>query len=112
MTRMLLRAALRSPLVVARRLFARWNGRAFKAKSLARITSCGGRITVSYPLDGNTLPVLLGLNGDQMFDPDARIHIWLPALSEAQWSELKPFVQSLATLASFQIAGRRVSGAG
>ena len=53
-----------------------------------------------------------GLNDGQMFDPDARIHVWLPALSDAQWSELKGCLQSLATLASLQIAGRHVTGAG
>ena len=112
MTRAGLCAALRSPLVFARRLFARLNRRALNAKALARITSCGGRITVSYPADGRTLPVILGLNGGQMFDPEARIHIRLPALSHAQWSELKPYLQSLATLASLQMAGRHVAGVG
>lgn len=111
MTRVGLCAALRSPLVFAQRLFARWNRQALNAKALACITSCGGRITVSYRADGRTLPVLLGLNGGQMYDPDARIHIWLPALSDAQWSELKPYLQSLATLASLQIGGRHVTGA-
>ena len=99
-------AALRSPLVFARRLFARLNRRALSAKALARVTSCGGRIAVSYPADGRILPIILGLNGGQMFDPDARIHIWLPALSDAQWSELKPYLQSLATLTSLRIGGR------
>lgn len=111
MTRAGLCAALRSPLVFAGRLFARLNRQALSAKALARVTSCGGRIAVSYPADGRNLPVVLGLNGGQMFDPDARIHIWLPALSDAQWSELKPCLQSLATLGSLQIAGRHVTGA-
>ncbi|MBL9084223.1 MAG: hypothetical protein JNK76_20655 [Planctomycetales bacterium] len=111
MTRVGLCAALRSPLVFAQRLFARWNRQALNAKALACITSCGGRIAISYPADRRTLPVLLGLNGGQMFDPDARIHIWLPALSVAQWSELKPCLQSLATLVSLQIAGRNIAGA-
>jgi hypothetical protein len=109
MTRVGLCAALRSPLVFAQRLFARWNRQALNAKALACITSCGGRIAVSYPADGRTLPVVLGLNGGQMFDPDARIHIWLPALSDAQWSELKPGLQPLWTLGSLQIAGRHVA---
>ena len=114
MTRVGLCAALRSPLVFAQRLFAPWNRQALNAKALACITSCGGRIAVSYRTDGRTLPVLLGLNGGQVIDPDARVHIWLPALSDAQWSELKPWLQclqSLATLASLQIAGRHVTGA-
>ncbi len=110
MTRVGVCAALRSPLVFAGRLFARLNRRALNAKALARVTSCGGRIAVSYPSDGRTLPVVFGLNGGQMFDPNARIHIWLPALSDAQWSELKPCLQSLATLTSLQIGGRHVAG--
>jgi hypothetical protein len=105
-------AALRTPLVFAQRAFARLNRRALNAKAPARITSCGGRITVSYPADGRTPPVILGLCGGQMFDPEARIHIRLPALSYAQWSELKPYLQSLATLASLQMAGRHVAGVG
>jgi hypothetical protein len=100
MTRAGLSSALQSPLVFAWGLFARWNQQALNAKALVRITSCGGRIAVSYPADELTLPVLLGLNGGQMFDPDARIHVWLPALSDAQWNELKPYLQSLETLAS------------
>lgn len=111
MTRVGVCAALRLLLVWARRLFARLNRRALSAKALARVTSCGGRIAVSYPSDGRTLPVVFGLNGGQMFDPDARIHIWLPALSDAQWSELKPYLRSLATLGSLQIAGRHVADA-
>ena len=55
---------------------------------------------------GRILPVMLGLNGAQMFDPGARIHIWLPALSDAQWSELNPCLHSLATLTSLRIGGR------
>lgn len=61
MTRVGVCAALRSPLVFARRLFARLNRRALSAKALARVTSCGGRIAVSYPADGRTLPVVFGL---------------------------------------------------
>jgi hypothetical protein len=57
------------------------NRRAVNAKALARVTSCGGRIAVSYPADGRILPVIVGLNGGQMFDPGARIHIQLLALS-------------------------------
>lgn len=110
MSRAGLCAALPSPLVFARRLFVRLNRRALSAKALARVTSCGGRIAVSYPADGRILPVILGLNGGQMFDPGARIHIQLPALSYAQWSELKPYLQSLATLTSLQIGGRHVAG--
>ncbi len=110
MTRVGLCAALRSPLGFAQRLFARWNHRALNTKALVRITSCGGRIAVSYPADGRTLPVVLGLNGGQMFDSDARIHIWIPALADAKWSELKPCLQSLATLESLQIARRHVAG--
>ncbi|MCA9081190.1 MAG: hypothetical protein KDA58_11575 [Planctomycetaceae bacterium] len=106
MTRAELRAELRTPFVFAWRLFARLNRRALNAKAPARIASCGGRITVSYPADGRALPVILGLNDGQMFDPEARIHIQLPALSYAEWSELKPYLQSLATLASLQMAGR------
>ena len=105
MTRVGLCAALRSPLVLAQRLIALWNRQALNAKALACITSCGGRIAVSYAADGRTLPVVFGLNGGQMIDPDARVHIWLPALSDAQWSELKPCLQSLATLAPLTIAG-------
>jgi hypothetical protein len=45
-----------------------------------------------------------------MFDPDSRIHVWLPALSDAQWSEIKPRLQLVATLASQEIAGMRVTG--
>lgn len=112
MTRVGLCAALQSLLVFARGLFARLNRRTSNAKALARITSCGGRIAVSYPADGRMLPVILGLNGGQMFDPDARIHIWLPVVSYAQWTELKPYVQSLATLASLQMTGRYVAGVG
>lgn len=111
MTRVGLCGALQSPLLFARGLFARLNQRALCAKALACITSCGGRIAVSYPADGHTLPVVLGLNGGQMFDPDARIHVWLPALSDAQWNEIRPCLQSVATLASLQIAGMRASGA-
>ena len=111
MSRAGLCATLRSPLVFARRLFARLNRRALNAKALARVTSCGGRIAVSYPADGRILPVILGLNGGQMFDPDAKVHIWLPALSDAQWSELKPCLRSLTTLASLQIEGRHATGA-
>jgi hypothetical protein len=77
------RAALRSLLVFSQGLFARLNRRALNAKALVWITSCGGRIAVSYPDDGRTLPVMLGLNGGQLFDQDVRIHIWLPALSDA-----------------------------
>lgn len=110
MSRAGLCAALRSPLVFARRLFARLNRRALSVKALARVTACGGRIAVSYPADGRILPVILGLNGGQMFDPGARIHIRLPAVSYAQWSELKPYLQSLATLTSLQIGGRQVAG--
>ena len=110
MSRAGLCAAFRSPLVFARRLFARLNRRALNAKALARVTSCGGRIAVSYPADGRILPVILGLNGGQMFDQGAKIHIRLPALSYAQWSELKPYLQSLATLTSLQIGGRHVAG--
>lgn len=112
MTRVELCAALRSPLVFAEELFARLKRQALIAKALACITLCGGRIAVSYPADGRPLPVVLGLNDGQMFDPDARIHVWLPALSDAQWSELKVCLQSLATLASLQIAGRHVTVAG
>jgi len=112
MTRAGLCAALRTPLVFARRLFPRLNRRSLAGEALARATSCGGRITVSYTADGPTLPVILGLNGGQMFDQDARIDIRLPALSYAQWSELKPYLQSLATLASLRIAGSKVAGAG
>lgn len=111
MTRVGICAALRSLLVWPRRLFVRLNRRTSNVKALACFTSCGGRIAISYPADGRTLPIILGLNGGQMFDPDARIHIWLPALSDAQWSELKPCLQSLATLGSLQIAGRHVTGA-
>ena len=111
MTRVGLCAGLRSPLLLAPRLFARWNQRALNAKALAHITSRGGRIAVSYRADGRTLPVVLGLNGGQMIDPDARIHIWLPALSDAQWTELKPCLQPLATLASLQVPGRHITGA-
>ena len=111
MSRVGLYAALRSPLVFAGRLFARMNRRALSAKALARVTSCGGRIAVSYPADGRILPVIPGLNGGQMFDPGTRIHIWLPALSDAQWNELKPCLQSMATLGSLQIAGRHVADA-
>jgi len=66
---------------------------------------------MTNPADGRTLPVVLGLSGGQIFDPDARIHIWLPALADAQWSELKPSLQSLATLGSLPIAARHVVGA-
>ena len=111
MTRLGICAALRSLLVWARGLFGRLNRRTSNAKALAYLTSCGGRIAISYPADGRTLPIILGLNGGQMFDPDAKVHIWLPALSDAQWSELKPCLQPLATLASLQIAGRHVTGA-
>ena len=112
MTRVGICAAVQSLLVWARELFARLNRRSSNAKALARITSCGGRIAVSYPADGRMLPIILGLNGGQMFDPDARIHIWLPVVSYAQWTELRPYVQSLATLASLQMAGRHVAGVG
>lgn len=111
MTLVGLRAALRSPLVFAKSMIARLNRRALNAKALVRITSHGGHIAVSYPADGRTLPVLLGVNGSQMFDPEARIHIWLPALSDTQWSELKPCLQSLATIVSLQIAGGNAIGA-
>ena len=111
MSRVGLYAALRSPLVFAGRLFARINRRALSAKALTRVTLCGGRISVSYPADGRILPVIPGLNGGQMFDPGTRIHIWLPSLSDSQWSELKPYLQSLATLGSLQIAGRHVADA-
>lgn len=111
MTGLGLCAALRSPLVFAKGLIARLNRRALNAKALVCITSHGGRIAISYPADGRTLPVVLGLNGGQMFDSGARIHIWFPVLSDAQWSELKPCLQPLATLASLQIAGRHVTGA-
>ena len=106
MTRVGICAALRSLLVWARRLFVHLNRRTSNAKALAYLTAYGGRIAVSYPADGRTLPVVLGLNGGQMFDPGARIHIQLPALSYAQWSELKPYLQSLATLTSLRIGGR------
>lgn len=99
-------AALRSPLVFARSLLARLSRRALIAKALARVTSFGGRIAVSYSADGRILPVILGLNDGQMFDPGARIHIQLPALSYAQSSELNPYLQSLATLTSLRIGGR------
>ncbi len=102
-------AALRSPLVFARRLFSWLNRCALSAKALARVTSCGGRIAVSYPADGRILPVILGLNGGQMFDPGARIHIQLPPLSYAQSSELNPYLQSLATLTSLRIGGRHIA---
>ena len=105
MSRARLCAALRSPLVLARSLFARLNRRALSAEALARITSCGGRVAVSYPADERILPVILGLNGGQMFDPGARIHIQLPPLSYAQSSELNPYLQSLATLTSLRIGG-------
>lgn len=110
MSRAGLCAALRSPLVFARRLFARLNRRALSAKALARVTSCGGRIAISYPPDGRILPVILGLNGGQIFDPGARIHIRLPALSYAQWNELKPYLRPLATLTSLRIGGRHFAG--
>ncbi len=106
MSRTVLFAALRLALVFARRLFARVNRRALIAKALSRVTLCGGRIAISYPANGRILPVMLGLNGAQMFDPGARIHIWLPALSDAQWSELNPCLHSLATLTSLRIGGR------
>ena len=106
MSRAGLCATLRSPLVFAKGLIARLNRRALNAKALVCITSHGGRIAISYPADGRTLPIILGLNGGQMFDPDAKVHIWLPALSDAQWSELKPYLQSLATLTSLRIGGR------
>jgi len=99
-------AALLSPHVFARILFARLNRRAIIAKALARVTSCGGRIAVSCPADGRILPVILGLDGGQIFDPGARIHIQLPALSYAQSSELNHYLQSLATLTSLRIGGR------
>ena len=111
MTRVGICAALRSLLVWARRLFVHLNRRTSNAKALAYLTSCGGRIAISYPADGRTLPIILGLNGGQMFDPDAKVHIWLPALSDAQWSELKPCLRSLTTLASLQIEGRHATGA-
>ena len=111
MTRVGIYAAFRSLLLGARGLFSRLNRRTSNAKVLACLTSCGGRIAISYPAEGRTVPIILGLNGGQMFDPDARIHIWLPALSDVQWSELKPYLQSLATLASLQIAGRHVADA-
>lgn len=111
MTRVGIFAALQSLLVWARGLIARLNRRAFNAKALVCITSHGGRIAVSYLADGRTLPVVLGVNGGQMFDAGARIHIWLPALSDAQWSELKPYFRSLEALASLQIAGTNVAGA-
>lgn len=103
-------AALPSPLVFARRLFARLNRRAVNAKALARVTSCGGRIAVLYPADGSILTIIPGLNGGKMFDSGERIHIRLPALSYAHWSELKPYLQSLATLTSLWIGGRHVAG--
>jgi hypothetical protein len=109
MTRVGLCAAMRLPIVFAQRLFARWSRHALYAKALACITSCGGRIAVSYRTDGRILPILPGLNGGQMTDPEAMIHIWLPAVSDAQWSELKPCLQSLATLASLQVPGRHTS---
>ena len=109
MSRARLCAALRSPLVFARRLFSWLNRCALSAKALARVTSCGGRIAVSYPADGRILPVIPGLNGGQMFDPGARIHIQLPPLSYAQSSELNPYLQSLATLTSLRIGGRHIA---
>ena len=77
----------------ARRLFARLNRCALSAKALARVTSCGGRIAVLYPADGSILTIIPGLNGGKMFDSGERIHIRLPALSYAHWSELKPYLQ-------------------
>ena len=40
----------------------------------------------------------------------ARCSIWLPALSYAEWSELSPYIQSLANLTSLHVEGREVGG--
>ncbi len=65
---------------------------------------------MSYAASGHLLPVILGINDGQMFDPRARIHIGLPALSHAEWNDLRAYLQSLATLTSLQMEGRRVGG--
>jgi len=77
---------------------------------LVRITSCRGRVAVSYAASGHLLPVILGINDGQMFDSQAGIHIWLPALSYAEWSELSPYLQSLANLTFLHVEGREVGG--
>lgn len=105
-----LQVALRALFGFAQACHVRWNRRSLNERALVRITSCRGCIAVSYSADGRILPVILGLNGSQMFDPGARIHIWLPALSYAEWSELRPYLQSLATLTSLHVEGRQVGG--
>lgn len=74
-----LQFALRALFGIAQACHVRWNRRSLNERALVRITSCRGRVGVSYASSGQPLPVILGLNDGQMFDPDARIHIWLPA---------------------------------
>lgn len=105
-----LQVALRALFGFAQACHVRWNRRSLNDRALARITSCGGRVAVSYAASGHLLPVILGINDGQMFDPQARIHIWLPALSYAEWNNLRAYLQSLATLTSLHVEGRQVGG--
>lgn len=100
----------RALLGFAQACFMRWNRRSLNKRVLLCITSFGGRVAVSNAANQHPLPVILGLNDGQMFDRGARIHIWLPALSDEQWNELRPRLQSLGTLASLEIVGGNVAG--
>ncbi len=105
-----LHVALRALIGFAQACHLWWNRRSLNERALVRITSCGGRVAVSYPASGQPLPVIPGLNDGQMFDPRARIHVWLPALPHAEWNDLRTYLRSLATLTSLHVEGRRVGG--
>lgn len=80
---------------VMHEMLRRLRPRAYAMGAVARITSCGGVVAVSYPGGRHELPIIPGVNNAQVLDPDARVHVRLPVLMPEQLLQLRPYLKAL-----------------